>query len=43
MPKIAFHKLTDEGNIKFMQVQRDMVWTTIGWSFIGNIFGIAVV
>ena len=26
-----------------MQVQRDMVWTTIGWSFIGNIFGVAVV
>ena len=43
VPKIAFHKLTDEGNLKFMQVQRDMVWTTIGWSFIGNIFGIAVV
>lgn len=39
-PKIAFHTLTDEGNMKFMQIKRDMIWTTLGWSFIGNIAGI---
>lgn len=42
-PKIAFHTLTDEGNLKFMQIKRDMIWTTIGWSFIGNFAGILVV
>ena len=42
-PKIAFHTLSDEGNMKFMQIKRDMVWTTIGWSFIGNFAGIFVV
>ena len=42
-PKIAFHTLTDEGNLKFMQIKRDMIWTTLGWSFIGNFGGILVV
>lgn len=42
-PKIAFHQLSDEGNKQFMQAQRDKVWTTLGWSFIGNIAGIGVV
>ena len=42
-PKIAFHTLDDKGNLKFMQIKRDMIWTTIGWSFIGNIAGIFVV
>jgi hypothetical protein len=26
-----------------MQAKRDFIWTTIGWSFIGNIFGILMV
>jgi len=43
MPKIAFHKLDDEGNLKFMQIKRDKVWTTLGWSVIGNIAGVGVV
>jgi hypothetical protein len=43
VPKIAFHKLDDEGNRKFMQIKRDMIWTTIGWSLIGNLAGISVV
>lgn len=43
MPKIAFHTLDDEGNLKFMQLKRDKVWTTLGWSVIGNIGGIGVV
>lgn len=42
-PKIAFHTLTDEGNLKYMQIRRDLIWTTIGWSFIGNIAGIMLV
>ena len=42
-PKIAFHTLTDEGNLKFMQIKRDMIWTTLGWSFIGNFAGILAV
>lgn len=42
VPKIAFHELDDEGNLKFMQIKRDMVWTTIGWSMIGNICGVGV-
>ena len=42
-PKIAFHTLTDEGNIKYMQAKRDFIWTTLGWSFVGNIAGIFVV
>jgi len=43
VPKIAFHTLDDEGNIKFMQLKRDRVWTTVGWSVIGNIAGVGVV
>ena len=43
MPKIAFHTLDDEGNLKFMQIKRDKVWTTLGWSAIGNIAGVGVV
>jgi len=42
-PKIAFHTLTDEGNLKYMQIKRDKIWTTIGWSFVGNFAGIFVV
>lgn len=42
-PKIAFHKLTDEGNLLFMQAKRDKVTTTIGWSIIGNFAGLAAV
>lgn len=42
-PKIAFHTLTDEGNLKFMQIKRDMIWTTLGWSFIGNFAGVFAV
>mmetsp|Transcript_39524 Transcript_39524/g.29195 ORF Transcript_39524/g.29195 Transcript_39524/m.29195 type:complete len:96 (+) Transcript_39524:2-289(+) len=42
-PKIAFHKLSDEGNILYMQAKRDFIWTTLGWSFIGNFFGILTV
>lgn len=26
-----------------MQVKRDMIWTTIGWSFIGNFAGVVIV
>ena len=43
MPKIAFHKLNDEGNLKFMQIKRDKVMTTLGWSLIGNVAGVGVV
>ena len=42
-PKIQFHQLTEEGDKEFMQAKRDRVWTTIGWSAIGNAVGIAVV
>ena len=42
MPKIAMHQLDDEGNLKMMQAKRDKVWTTIGWSFCGNIAGVGV-
>lgn len=42
-PKIAFHELSDEGNKSLMQAKRDQVWTTIGWSVVGNVGGIAVV
>lgn len=43
MPKIAFHTLDDEGNLKFMQIKRDKVWTTLSWSLIGNIAGVGFV
>jgi len=43
MPKIAFHSLDDAGNLKFMQIKRDKVWNTLGWSAIGNIAGVGVV
>lgn len=26
-----------------MQLKRDVVWTTVGWSVIGNIFGLGAV
>ena len=42
-PKIAFHELSEEGNKLFMQAKRDRVWTTLGWSLIGNIAAIMVV
>ena len=42
-PKIAFHELSEEGNKLFMQAKRDRIWTTLGWSFIGNIAAISVV
>lgn len=42
-PKIAFHELSDEGNKLLMQAKRDQVWTTIGWSLVGNVGGIAFV
>lgn len=42
-PKIAFHTLSDEGNLKYMQIKRDYVWTILGWSFIGNFAGVGVV
>ena len=42
-PKIAFHELTEEGNKLFMQAKRDRVWSTLGWSLIGNIAAISVV
>ena len=42
-PKIAFHELSEEGNKLFMQAKRDRVWTTLGWSLIGNIAGIMMV
>ncbi len=42
-PKIAFYSLSDEGTLKYMQAKRDFIWTTLGWSFIGNFFGIFVV
>jgi hypothetical protein len=42
-PKIAFHSLTDEGTIKYMQAKRDFVWTILGWSFIGNFGGVMMV
>ena len=42
-PKIAFHQLSDEGNLKYMQAKRDYVWTILGWSFIGNISGVVTV
>ena len=43
MPKIVFHELDDEGNLKFMQIKRDKVWATLGWSAIGNVAGVGVV
>ena len=42
-PKIAFHSLSDEGTIKYMQAKRDFVWTILGWSFIGNFGGVMMV
>ena len=42
-PKIAFHELSEEGNKLFMQAKRDRIWTTLGWSGIGNIAAISVV
>jgi hypothetical protein len=42
-PKIAFHSLTDEGTLKYMQAKRDFVWTILGWSFIGNFGGVMMV
>ena len=42
-PKIAFHQLSDEGNKLFMQAKRDKIWTTIGYSFMGNIAAIGIV
>ena len=42
-PKIAFHSLTDEGTLKYMQAKRDFVWTILGWSFIGNFGGVLMV
>ena len=42
MSVISIHTLDDEGNLKYMQLQRDKVWTTLGWSFCGNIFGVGV-
>lgn len=42
-PKIAFHSLTDEGTIQYMQAKRDFVWNILGWSFIGNIGGVLMV
>jgi hypothetical protein len=26
-----------------MQIKRDMIWTTLGWSFLGNFGGVLVV
>ena len=42
-PKIAFHELDDDGNRLFMQAKRDKVWTTLGWSFVGNFAGLLAV
>ena len=42
-PKIAFHELNEEGNKLFMQAKRDRVWSTLGWSLIGNLAAISVV
>ena len=42
-PKIAFHSLTDEGTLKYMQAKRDFVWTILGWSFMGNVGGVLAV
>ena len=42
-PRIAFHKLDDEGERKFIQLKRDRVWTTVGWSFMGNFVGLLAV
>jgi len=42
-PKIAFHSLSDEGTLKYMQAKRDFVWTILGWSFIGNVGGVLMV
>ena len=42
-PKIAFHVLSEEGNKLHMQAKRDRVWTTLGYSLIGNIVGIGLV
>tara|TARA_B110000285_G_C14732370_1_gene427032 strand:+ start:312 stop:545 length:234 start_codon:yes stop_codon:yes gene_type:complete len=35
--------LDDEGEMKLSQAKRDKLFSTLGWSFIGNFFGIAVV
>ena len=42
-PKIAFHELSEEGNKLFMQAKRDRVWTTLGWSLVGNAFAMSAV
>ena len=42
MKPISIHVLDDEGNLKYMQMKRDRLMTTLGWSFCGNIFGVAV-
>lgn len=42
MSKISIHVLDDEGNLKYMQIKRDRLMTTLGWSFCGNIFGVFV-
>ena len=41
-PKIAFHKLTEEGDRLFMQAKRDQVFTTVGWSCIGTMAAMGV-
>ena len=43
MAPISFHTLDDTGNLKYMQIKRDKVWTTFGWSAIGNIAGVGIV
>ncbi|CAI2382089.1 unnamed protein product [Moneuplotes crassus] len=39
-PRIAFHTLTEEGNKKLMELKKERIWTTLGWSFIGNLGGV---
>ena len=43
MPKIAYHQLDDEGNKMLSQAKRNRMTTILGWSMIGNVFGIAAV
>jgi len=42
-PAIIIHTLSDDGNKKLIQMKRDRILTTLGWSFIGNFGGVLAV
>lgn len=42
-PVIILHNLNEEGQKKLIQMKRDKILTTLGWSFIGNVAAILLV